>query len=1025
MRKPIAVKTLFRSPFKTLLTFLLIAAASFALFSRITDYAVTAREVKKAESFYNGVAALDTSMPPISGYEQEPKPWPSEEELEKFSSLPGVTLADTRYMTDGLVENYKRVIDPDAYSAEAEFVLEGIYAGFEETESGNGYINFTDITVFAGEIKPDPRFPMKIRVIPDESFYKYNPYSKSFFEELKKGSRCLVVGSYSAKSGSAFELGSLMTRLETQIEGSERDVLRVIDGLEEDYLETEEFAWYKQKIEAAKQDSMVYDIVYTSDMRAIPYVNEHRLVISEGYPLTAEETDACVVSELFLDTYGLSVGDMIHIEFGDTLWKHFGNGGMRGKTAWMMSDFIASADLEIIGAYRFTDSASERYIDNSEWSYGPAAVFVPSSLLPVEVPDDYENQMGDFSVFVENPLDIDAFRAAAEQMAAELGLGLRFSDGGWQGMKNSFVTGPLISCLTTALYVTGAALALLLAVYLYIGRNKQSYAIMRTLGVTSRKAGNSIAIPFYLLSAFAMAAGGIAGLGYASYTAAKTLAGMSNSSAPDGYVYVLDAAIPAGVVIFCMILELAFTSLILMLFLQKMKKTSPWELLQAGAVRTGMHMRKTRKKKAPDIADTSPVPAGIDMEKVSACGKIPVHGKYGALRQTRDYMLRHMRRSIGKTAVSLALMAVLAAGIGMFVLARNTYRDACREVSVTGVATGFSSTSVTELVKSELVKDFYYYSNGNVRVNNVGVLSPITFSNDFDHYLDYLEKDYKITYARGYDASVFERTGAVCLMGQKLAETLDVHAGDDITLMSDNLYSFMTRLHEEGGDFEFYKDEDEFLAALERAGKLYKVAGILECEDEAVSMSIFSVANYAAENLYSQPFEVGYCEFNLADNRNIMELDSLLQELKNQYMEYAPQAMFHMDSETLEHVQRVRNLLEALFPIAVAAAVLIGLFGPGLIIMQSAQETACMRILGMNRTRVRCILVLEQAALCMISIILVAVFLALLGQERFGRSIETLAFCWMLFVLGCICGAFAAAVRVTRYKVLELLQVKE
>ena len=104
-----------------------------------------------------------------------------------------------------------------------------------------------------------------------------------------------------------------------------------------------------------------------------------------------------------------------------------------------------------------------------------------------------------------------------------------------------------------------------------------------------------------------------------------------------------------------------------------------------------------------------------------------------------------------------------------------------------------------------MVKEFYYYSNGNVRVNGVGVLSPITFSNDFDHYLDYLEKDYKITYARGYDASVFERTGAVCLMGQKLAETLDVHAGDDITLMSDNLYSFMTRLHEEGGDFEFYK----------------------------------------------------------------------------------------------------------------------------------------------------------------------------------------------------------------------------
>lgn len=62
----------------------------------------------------------------------EPKPWPSEEQIEEFSSLPGVTLADTRYTTEGLAEDYKRIIDMDSPSEEGEFVAEGTYKGLEE-----------------------------------------------------------------------------------------------------------------------------------------------------------------------------------------------------------------------------------------------------------------------------------------------------------------------------------------------------------------------------------------------------------------------------------------------------------------------------------------------------------------------------------------------------------------------------------------------------------------------------------------------------------------------------------------------------------------------------------------------------------------------------------------------------------------------------------------------------------------------------------------------------------------------------
>ena len=94
MRNSLALRTLFRSPLKTLLTVLLIASASFVLFSRITDYAIITRETKDAKGFYHGVAALDDTVPgyEVADYYITPgdKPWPAEEELEAFSSLPGV-----------------------------------------------------------------------------------------------------------------------------------------------------------------------------------------------------------------------------------------------------------------------------------------------------------------------------------------------------------------------------------------------------------------------------------------------------------------------------------------------------------------------------------------------------------------------------------------------------------------------------------------------------------------------------------------------------------------------------------------------------------------------------------------------------------------------------------------------------------------------------------------------------------------------------------------------------------------------
>ena len=166
-------------------------------------------------------------------------------------------------------------------------------------------------------------------------------------------------------------------------------------------------------------------------------------------------------------------------------------------------------------------------------------------------------------------------------------------------------------------------------------------------------------------------------------------------------------------------------------------------------------------KHVPDFADSALAPCKLDLAKLSdvtsGAEGFP-HGTYRAPQQVFAYILRHMRRGIGKTLGSLLLTVVLAAGIGMFVLARLTYQEAYQELDIKGRAMKFSSNYITELSKSDLIKDIYYYNNYSVRVNGVGVLSPMTFTNDFDRYLI---DDYTVTYAEGYDDSIFEGTGGV------------------------------------------------------------------------------------------------------------------------------------------------------------------------------------------------------------------------------------------------------------------------
>ena len=59
MRPALAMISLFRSPARTALTFILLCLVSFAFFTQISSYAVTRREFNHAAQLYRGVGAAE------------------------------------------------------------------------------------------------------------------------------------------------------------------------------------------------------------------------------------------------------------------------------------------------------------------------------------------------------------------------------------------------------------------------------------------------------------------------------------------------------------------------------------------------------------------------------------------------------------------------------------------------------------------------------------------------------------------------------------------------------------------------------------------------------------------------------------------------------------------------------------------------------------------------------------------------------------------------------------------------------
>lgn len=1047
MRPLLSLKTLYRTPIRTILTFALIAAAAFALFSRVADYTIMSRELDRAGSFYRGTAILDTGIPDTSEnywrlawLPDVTPPVLTSMQIEAFSSLPGVSSVDYRFMTAGFSDDISRydVMSNQllSYNSYADRFIVDITPIKVDDKDDLSILHFRLNHLLAGH--PGLEIMTSINMLPWKLMLEDEPdymFGEDFMQSLENGERYAMIGYFTGTSTMNRWLDTYYYNPQLQL-----PVVWSLDGYGDDYLELDEFSELRMYIDIINSASRTFDMIYTADMRSIPRFAEGLSIVTQGRLLSEEDTDACVISNELMRRYNLNIGDTITIELCDKLLEQNSEMGAMAIIPERYSTPLETVDLTIVGAYTDTDTLESRR-EKVHLGYSQQSIFVPSSLLPVDIPPNHAFKPGEVSFVVGNGRDISTFLEAALPLASEMGIELRFNDGGWLRVEESHDLSTNVSFISLIVFISAALTALLLSVYLFIRYSRVTYAIMRTLGTPRGKAQRSVLLPFFFLSALAIPLGGALGLTFPAQTALPVLESLAEAI-PE---YSIDTSVPAIVIAAFALGIAAVLILICALFMIKLGRTSPLMLLQNAA--GGAKLRKSHDK---SVETNMPVNSAHKPQSPAIIKGIShntqndaKHG-YSAFRFTARHILRGIYRSKLKTGICLLLVVMVCGTMGTLTIMRDVYNDIYRNAEIKGYLTNGISDAVINALNNELITDVFYsgeysgfggFEYGFIADEKIAV-DKLILTNDPVRFLEQAGiPDYTLHFDDASDNLLLsdKMLSVQMVIGSGLAEYLDLAIGDTINIA--DKYMFDEKLSE----IEDYLSINTFLnhnqVYRERMTTVtanYTVAGILDCE--GYEMSIFAPVGERAHKIIKtrgvggirlDKFSVPNIEFIVADNDNLQEAEDMLKQYTSMSATRSAYVRSVLDTAELDNAEWMTSLLGLLFPLSIAAALLIGVIATLIVINQSSREAAIMRVLGTTKLRTRTILVLEQVSLCIPGIALVIAGAALYDIDLLTRSIDALLLCCVLYMGTCALSAIVSSVLVTRRSALDLLQVKE
>ena len=1066
MKPKYSLKTLYRSPVRTVLTFVLLVAVTFALFSQVLEYSVAKREMGKMVELYDGVLNVsqntfkdgerekpgyiygDSRVPQgilpdwiykeYSKYGYEPM---TAEEIEKISSLPYISYVDTRYTTAG-VSDFRRIDEDIRYYDYTNIcVVEADVKLYNEIKE---LLVVNNLTLVGGEPIANSRFgevdiyihgePGHVVREDYDVFYwstngravsmgvKASAYNRDYLKSLNVGERYVFVLRY---EDDLYNRPDTYTyNLTDQFIYGQCEAIYPLEGEPENYLETEKFAPLKEYINIIETDQYTLDVVYTKNMNSIRYFADKTIGIAEGRAITVEDTEnrnnVCVISHSLAKEYELEVGDKITVDLGNKLFTYNKAVGSISAVKGRQSTDYTTTELEIVGIYK---DSRNKYMglkpSEDAWSYNVNTIFVPQHLLNVDETEhnNQEFHFGEVSFVVEDAWSTPAFKEEIIPVLEEMGYTVYFENGNFEELIPGIQETERIAFIKIGVLLLAVLVVTWFVCMLYVTGRKRDYAIMRLLGTTKATSAGAMLLPLLVVAAVAVILGSIAAYIYTTLNIADSQ-----------YLKVLgefeaDTSISAKGIIICILGEIVLTVLLAMAFIGNMGRKSPLALMQANTQKR--HKQRKKKNYVPEPKE--PVVLG-QWESIE---RLVPDGKKRREKFIFRYVLRHIRRTAGKALLFMLIAVVLINLLGQLLIMRQSYTEIFENTIVySNFAGQLNLKYIEELQKSDYVRDVFYYQRKLMDIDRVAAMGlPVTICNDI--YL-YAEKQnisgMEINWLEGYGETSTHKLGNIVIVGEVLMKERGWELGDTIEIaaygyhgqvVADTILQFQRDTlngsqYTDDEIIEIRKDEinDRYL---KHSDEMVIIGSVTDTNGECDEL-VFMPGSDSLESAYGALLIPPSVTAILADNWKAEEYREFALELSDNG---TGEVAFIMDTSKIENVRNNIELMNTLYPIMIVAIMIIAAFLCGMLIIQNSKDIAIMRVLGTSKRRVRMIMVLEHMILCVIGVVLAIIVLFIRGV------LDELLWVIGVYVIVILIASYIASVFVSRKNVLELLQTKE
>ena len=1070
-----SLKTLYRSPVKTAVTLLLLAAAAFLFLYNLGEYAVSDWEYREAREKYEGVLTVDGEIPPESdltrafdfflqtdgtgrtnkygeklwtegpelNYENTHQKSLEMELVEKLSSLSHVSSVEKRYLTAGVSQDYYR-LDTDhyffPYSARAVLVAtvrdrylstqmnkpsssETFYQEIDTFE----YVTLEKVELLAGDpawiwdivAKKDyDQHKLRLEIVKEEyrdkvnffSNYDYSSRSNALCTEnllytgdadiIQPGRRVLLVlrNNIVQPSGPIAELHNVyQSGYYHQFDVGDDSLIGWwpyfvdITDLPENWLETDEFSDLRELIRVTNDDVHTFDVVYGDDMAAQRRVAEGRMVCEEGRFITPADAGqpVCVVSTDFLAMSGLKVGDSITLDLGNYLSEQYAPLGAVAVTRGRQNTEYTTQTFTIIGSWRDLNEGNHVYRDRF-WCWSNNAIFVPSAFLPeCRNAEGHEFKPSEVSFIVGNAEEIVPFMEECLPLLGEMGLSYVFSDGGWSAVGPDLMQARTIALVKLLVFGGAAVFALVLTVWLFIGRKKREYAIYRALGMPIPGASMQLYVPFLMLGILSAVVGAIAARVFSLRQLAASSAEVATGHTPAGPgLYVL------GALGFLLVLAAFAWAGILLI-----RRRSVLELLQGDG---GKHKRTVQEQEA----------VSLSMAPLRAVAVSHALGGSRSKNWGGRYLRRLLGRNLGRSALSLILAALLAFAFGLVTVLRGIYAEAYQQVEVKPVISGgLSYERAVKIAESGYIRDPYYEyvaQNGQIEME----AATVVLTNRLDHQVTD-----PIDWLPGWDEETLMASDErVLVMYSSHAAKFGVTLGDKVRINEQDWYNNVTAL-----GLDPLKPGETDMDRRDARRPFFQVVGIIQSDSENETVFLSTEARWKVQFLVPK-LELDIAEYTLIDYHQAATFSDYV---KGQLDRNQTAVKFTMDTSYADRIYKIHRLIESLYPLAVAAALLLGGVLPGLIVLHGSREISILRALGVRARDCVILYTLSQVLCALAGLVLgiAAVLVAL--RPELGEVIVPFAIYLAAHLAACALGSGIFAWLCARKRVLEQLQAKE